>query len=117
VPKGPSLDPADKRIAIHVEDHPLDYANFQGKIAEGQYGAGSVETWDRGTWQPLTDPDEGMRKGELKFLLSGQRLHGRFTLVRLHGKPGKRQEAWFLIKGHDEEERAGADAAVLEREH
>ena len=83
VRKGPSMDPADKRVAIHVEDHPLEYAGFLGRIPEGQYGAGSVETWDRGTWQPLNDPEEGMREGELKFLLFGERLRGRFTLVRM----------------------------------
>ena len=69
VRKGPSLDPADKRIAVHVEDHPLDYADFQGTIPDGQYGAGTVETWDRGTWEPLDDPEAGMRDGELKFVL------------------------------------------------
>ena len=67
VRKGPSLDPADKRMAAHVEDHPLDYADFEGSIPDGQYGAGKVEMWDRGTWQPLDDPEEGMRKGELQI--------------------------------------------------
>src|ERR1700731_4095347 len=79
VRKGPSLDPADKRIAVHVEDHPREYADFQGVIPDGQYGAGKVETWDRGTWEPLDDPSVGMRKGELKFVVNGKRLHGRFT--------------------------------------
>ena len=118
VPKGPSLDPADKRIAVHVEDHPLDYANFEGSIPTGQYGGGSVELWDRGTWQPLDDPDAGMRKGELKFVLDGSRLHGRFTLVRLKPRPNQRgrQENWLLIKGHDDDERAGADASSLEHD-
>ena len=86
VPKGPSLDPADKRLAVHVEDHPLDYADFQGRIPEGEYGAGTVETWDRGTWQPLGDPDEGMRRGELKFA-----LHGRAAARRL--RPGAAEAA------------------------
>jgi bifunctional non-homologous end joining protein LigD len=118
VPKGPSLDPADKRTAVHVEDHPLDYAGFEGAIAEGQYGAGKVELWDRGTWEPLDDPDAGMRKGELRFLLHGQRLNGRFTLVRLKPRPGQRnrQDNWLLIKGHDEAERTGADAPTIERQ-
>lgn len=118
VRKGPSLDPADKRIAVHVEDHPLDYANFEGSIPDGQYGAGGVELWDRGKWQPLNDPEEGMRKGELKFVLDGKRLHGRFTLVRLKPRPGQRnrQDNWLLIKGHDEAEREGADATVIEHE-
>jgi len=117
VRKGPSLDPADKRIAAHVEDHPLDYADFQGSIPEG-YGAGTVETWDRGTWQPLADPDDGMRDGEIKFVLSGTRLHGRFTLVRMKPRPGQRgrQDNWLLIKGHDAKERPGMDATALEAE-
>jgi bifunctional non-homologous end joining protein LigD len=116
VRKGPSLDPADKRIAIHVEDHPLDYADFQGTIPDGHYGAGKVETWDRGTWEPLIDPDEGLRDGEIKFLLSGKRLNGKFTLVRLKPKPNQRgrQDNWLLIKGHDSQEREGADAEVIE---
>src|SRR6195256_3977677 len=116
VPKGPSLDPADKRMAIYVEDHPIDYADFQGTIPAGEYGGGKVETWDRGTWEPITDPDVGMRKGELKFVLTGKRLNGRFTLVRLHRRDLRKQEAWFLIKGHDEEVRQGVSAPVLEHE-
>jgi len=118
VRKGPSLDPKDKRIAVHVEDHPIDYADFQGTIPDGQYGAGEVETWDRGTWQPLGDPEAGMRDGEIKFVLAGKRLKGKFTLVRLRPRPNQRrqQDNWLLIKGHDEEERAGADAATLEAE-
>ena len=118
VRKGPSLDPADKRIAVHVEDHPLDYANFEGSIPDGEYGAGQVELWDRGTWKPLDDPDAGMRKGEIKFVLDGTRLHGRFTLVRLRLRPGQRsrQDNWLLIKGHDEAEREGADATVMEHD-
>jgi bifunctional non-homologous end joining protein LigD len=117
VRKGPSLDPADKRIAVHVEDHPLDYAEFQGTIPDGQYGAGKVETWDRGTWDSLDDPEAGMRKGEIKFILHGKRLNGRFTLVRLKPRPGQRnrQDNWLLIKGHDEAERAGADATAIEQ--
>ena len=110
VRKGPSLDPADRRMAVHVEDHPIDYAEFQGVIPDGQYGAGKVETWDRGIWTPLEDPDEGMRKGHLRFELSGQRLHGRFTLARLKQRDPKKQEGWFLIKGHDEAAREGVDA-------
>jgi bifunctional non-homologous end joining protein LigD len=115
VPKGPSLDPADKRMAIHVEDHPIDYAGFEGTIPAGEYGGGAVETWDRGTWEPLADPEEGMRKGELKFVLAGERLKGRFTLVRLHQRDPRKPEAWFLIKGHDEEAKTGVSAPVLEK--
>ena len=116
VPKGPSLDPADRRMAIHVEDHPVDYAAFQGTIPDGEYGAGSVETWDRGTWVPLEDPDEGMRKGNLRFVLRGDRLTGRFTLARLHRRDPRKPEAWFLIKGHDEHAREGVGAPEIEQE-
>jgi bifunctional non-homologous end joining protein LigD len=115
VPKGPSLDPADKRLAIHVEDHPIDYAEFHGTIPDGAYGGGEVETWDRGHWQPIGDPDEGMRKGELSFTLSGRRLNGRFTLVRLRNRDKRKAEAWFLIKGHDDAAQQGATAPTLEK--
>jgi bifunctional non-homologous end joining protein LigD len=116
VRKGPSLDPKDKRIAAHVEDHPLDYADFQGTIPDGQYGAGTVETWDRGTWEPLIDPDEGLRDGEIKFILHGKRLNGKFTIVRLRPKPDQRgrQDNWLLIKGHDGFQQEGGDAETLE---
>jgi bifunctional non-homologous end joining protein LigD len=118
VRKGPSMDPADKRLAAHVEDHPLDYADFEGTIPDGNYGAGTVETWDRGTWQPLIDPDDGLRDGEIKFVLSGARLHGKFTLVRLKPRSGARseQDNWLLIKGRDADEQPGGDAATLEAE-
>lgn len=115
VPKGPSLDPAERRMAIHVEDHPLDYAGFQGTIPEGSYGAGSVESWDRGTWTPIGDPEEGMRAGHLRFILHGGRLNGRFTLARLGNRAGRRAEGWFLIKGEDEWAQPGVHAAALER--
>ncbi len=117
VRKGPSLDPSVKHIAAHVEDHPLDYADFQGTIPDGQYGAGTVETWDRGTWEPVNDAEHGMRKGELTFVLHGQRLNGRFHLVRLRPKPGSRSKAdnWLLFKGRDDYERAGAEAAAIEQ--
>jgi bifunctional non-homologous end joining protein LigD len=116
VRKGPSLDPSIKHIAAHVEDHPIDYADFQGTIPDGQYGAGTVETWDRGTWEPVNNPDQGMQKGELTFILHGKRLNGRFHLVRLKPKPGSRSKAdnWLLFKGHDDYERAGAEADEIE---
>ena len=116
VPKGPSLDPADKRMAIHVEDHPVEYADFAGNIPTGQYGGGDVELWDRGTWEPIGDPDEGMRKGELKFHVTGQRLNGKFVLVRLRKRDPNKQEAWLLIKERDEAVRPAGSAPVLERE-
>ncbi len=101
VPKGPSLDPADRRMAIHVEDHPLDYADFQGDIPDGEYGAGHVETWDRGTWEPLEDPASGMAQGHLRFVLHGERLQGRFSLVRSHRMDPRKPEAWLLIKAEE----------------
>ena len=125
VPKGPSMDPADKRLAVHVEDHPVDYAGFEGEIPKGNYGAGTVEIWDRGTWAPLDggDPAEALARGELKITLKGDRLRGGFVLVRL--KPRKSKTAprgnqaqaddWLLIKEHDGEAHEGMDAAKLEQ--
>ena len=75
--RGPSLDPHDKRLAVHVEDHPLDYGDFEGTIPKGEYGGGTVMLWDEGTWEPIGDPDAGLAKGELKFVLHGERLQGR----------------------------------------
>jgi bifunctional non-homologous end joining protein LigD len=114
VPKGPSMDPADKRLAVHVEDHPRDYAEFHGTIPEGNYGAGTVEIWDRGTWQPVGNTDEGLQNGELKFELFGERLHGHFVLVRLKPRPKERAENWLLIKEHDAAEQRGEDAVAIE---
>ena len=114
VPRGPSLDPADRRMAVHVEDHPLDYAGFQGVIPDGEYGAGTVETWDRGTWSPIDDPAFGMAKGHLHFTLDGTRLHGRFSLVR--GRKRGTADAWLLVKHQDEFARAGATAPEIERQ-
>ena len=114
VPRGPSLDPKDKRLAVHVEDHPLDYASFEGTIPEGQYGAGTVEVWDRGTWAPVSDdPAADLKRGEMKFTLTGQRLQGRFVLIRLKPRPKERQENWLLIKEHDEHESAGTGVDQL----
>ena len=114
VPRGPSLDPAVRRMAVHVEDHPVGYATFQGVIPAGQYGAGTVETWDHGTWHPLDDPEAGMAKGHLHFTLNGARLRGRFSLVRTRNR-GK-QEAWFLVKHEDEFARAGSTAEQIEEQ-
>ncbi|HEV2099404.1 MAG TPA: DNA ligase D [Stellaceae bacterium] len=103
VPKGPSLDPGEKRLAVHVEDHPLEYGGFEGVIPEGQYGAGTALIWDRGTWTPLDpDPDAAYAKGNLKFVLDGEKLHGKWALVRMGGKhAGRRGENWLLIKERD----------------
>ncbi len=120
VPKGPSLDPSDKRLAVRTEDHPIEYADFAGVIPEGHYGAGTVELWDRGTWEPqeLPDPDpaRALEKGELKIVLHGTRLNGGFVLVRLKPRPKERAENWLLIKEHDEAETKGGGAELLERE-
>ena len=99
IPKGPSLDPKLKRLAVHVEDHPIDYAKFEGTIPEGHYGAGNVIVWDRGVWTPIGDPVASYRKGRMKFELQGEKLSGIWNLVRTH-IPGK-QEQWFLIKHQD----------------
>ncbi|MBN8508561.1 MAG: DNA ligase D [Burkholderiales bacterium] len=112
VPKGPSFDPADKRIAIHVEDHPLDYAGFEGTIPPRQYGAGMVIVWDRGTWEPQADPRQGLKVGKLLFDLHGQKLHGRWELVRI-AKPGDRQDAWLLLKKRDAFARPRAEYDVV----
>ena len=114
VPKGPSLDPADKRMAVHVEDHPLDYATFEGVIPAGQYGAGTVIVWDRGTWVPTDDPGEGYRQGKLKFELHGEKLQGRWTLVRMRGRGKERQEPWLLIKERDDTARSAAEFDITE---
>src|SRR5439155_615968 len=97
VPKGPSPNRADKRLAVHVEDHPLEYGDFEGIIPDGNYGAGAVIVWDRGRWVPLEDPDEGMKKGKLLFELHGYKLKGKWTLVKL--KKGEKE--WLLIKEKD----------------
>ncbi|MGB2633161.1 MAG: DNA polymerase ligase N-terminal domain-containing protein [Candidatus Acidiferrum sp.] len=103
VPKGPSLDPSVKRLAMQVEDHPVEYGKFEGVIPEGEYGGGTVMLWDRGTWIPEeSDVAEGLKKGSLKFELNGKKLHGSWALVRTksYGKSGK--TAWLLIKHRDE---------------
>ena len=115
VPKGPSLDPADKRLAMQVEDHPVSYFDFEGIIPEDNYGAGTVMVWDVGTWQPLAPiPVEGkyvpgteaaaaamLAKGDLKFRLNGKKLKGDFALVKMKGRPGSKGNEWLLIKKHD----------------
>lgn len=98
VPKGPSLNPADKRLAVHVEDHPMDYADFEGIIPPRQYGAGTVMVWDRGHWIPDGDPKAAYEKGHLKFTLAGEKLQGRWTLVRMGGTRNRDEHNWLLIK-------------------
>ncbi|MEN6451015.1 MAG: DNA ligase D [Thermoguttaceae bacterium] len=112
VPKGPSLNPTQKRLAVEVEDHPLDYANFEGTIPEGQYGAGAVMLWDRGTWRPDGDPHEGLRRGKLEFHLDGGKLRGGFVLVRTRGASTPKN-SWLLIKRQDADARGAADPDIL----
>src|ERR1700740_3533906 len=129
VPKGPSLDPADKRLAMQVEDHPVSYFDFEGIIPEGNYGAGSVMVWDVGTWQPLspvavdgkyvpgTEAEAvGMlAKGDLKFRLNGKRLKGDFALVKMKGRrPGSKGNEWLMIKKHDDQVVEGYDAGDID---
>jgi bifunctional non-homologous end joining protein LigD len=114
VPNGPSLDPKARRLAVHTEDHPLEYVDFEAQIPRGQYGAGGMIVWDRGTWIPIGDPEEGYRKGSLKFRLDGEKLGGGWTLVRLKPKEGDRGDNWLLIKERDAFARPGSDAAILE---
>jgi bifunctional non-homologous end joining protein LigD len=124
VPKGPSLDPADKRLAMQVEDHPVSYFDFEGIIPENNYGAGTVMVWDVGTWEPLspvavegkyvpgTDAEAitMLAKGDLKFRLKGQKLNGDFALVKMKGRrPGSKGTEWLLIKKHDDHEVEGYD--------
>jgi len=103
VTKGPSMDPHDRRLAVEVEDHPLDYGDFEGTIPEGQYGGGTVMLWDRGYWEPEpgTDPHEGLRKGDLKIVMDGERLKGGFVLVRMKRREWEKKNNWLLIKHHD----------------
>ncbi len=124
VPKGPSLDPADKRLAMQVEDHPVSYFDFEGIIPEDNYGAGTVMVWDVGTWQPLSPlPVEGkyvpgteaeaaamLTKGDLKFRLDGKKLKGDFAIVKMKGRrAGSKGNEWLLIKKHDDHEVEGYD--------
>jgi bifunctional non-homologous end joining protein LigD len=114
VPKGPSLDPNDKRLAMHVEDHPLEYGEFEGIIPPKQYGAGTVMLWDRGTWIPREDPVAGYKKGKLKFDLHGEKLQGGWTLVKSHGSKYGGDNAWLLFKEDDEFARTGAEAQIVD---
>jgi bifunctional non-homologous end joining protein LigD len=116
VTRGPSLNPDDKRLAVHVEDHPIEYNKFEGTIPRGEYGGGTVMIWDRGTWHPEGDPHKGLAKGHLEFELDGDKLHGRWHLVRLRAKLKDRHDNWLLIKGKDDEARGPGDEDILEEE-
>ncbi len=116
VPKGPSLDPTQKRLAVHVEDHPLSYGNFEGSIPAGQYGAGDVIVWDRGVWQPHEDPHKAYAAGKLKFTLVGEKLSGDWALVRTRLKGSGDKEQWLLIKEKDQQARPSDDYDIVEAE-
>jgi bifunctional non-homologous end joining protein LigD len=109
VPKGPSLNPADKRLAVEVEDHPVEYGDFEGTIPKGEYGGGSVLLWDRGTWSPHGDAHEGLRRGRLSFDLFGEKLRGKWLLIRMKGRDEDRKPTWLLFKEKDEESSARGD--------
>jgi bifunctional non-homologous end joining protein LigD len=114
VARGPSLVLGEKRLAVHVEDHPIEYNGFEGTIPKGQYGGGTVLIWDRGRWIPDHDPHKGYAKGHLDFALEGQKLKGHWHLVRMRKRPGERQEPWLLIKSNDEAARGPKDPDILE---
>lgn len=114
VPHGPCLDPSQKRLAVQVEDHPVEYGSFEGTIPAGEYGGGTVLLWDRGTWTPQGDPDSGYRDGKLKFELHGQKLHGSWNLIRMRPKPGEKRKNWLLIKEQDSEAVPLAETDILE---
>jgi bifunctional non-homologous end joining protein LigD len=115
IPKGPSLDPAVKSLAVQVEDHPLEYATFEGVIPQGEYGGGTVMVWDHGTWEPETDADVGLKKGKLKFRLHGEKLRGSWALVRMSGRAGDDGKNWLLIKHRDEAAKPLAKFDILKR--
>lgn len=118
VTKVPSLDPATKRLAVEVEDHPLDYGTFEGTIPKGQYGGGTVQLWDRGSWTPKSDdPQRDLAEGHLKFTLDGKRMHGSWALIRMRDDPDRRgghaRHNWLLVKERDEEAHPGDPDALL----
>ena len=113
VTRGPSIDPSDKRLAVQVEDHPLDYGDFEGTIPAGEYGGGTVMLWDRGTWEPLGDPHRMLRAGRLTFRLRGKKLKGEWHLVRMRGSPREKHANWLLIKSRDDAARPGSGDMVL----
>lgn len=113
VPKGPSLDPSEKQLAVEVEDHPVEYADFEGVIPAGEYGGGTVLVWDRGTWEPEGDPLRALEQGRLTFRLEGEKLRGRWNLVRTRGRQDG-DKNWLLIKGRDDQARSADEFDVLE---
>jgi len=116
VPKGPSLDPHKKSLAVQVEDHPIDYAGFEGTIPQGQYGGGTVMVWDNGTWEPDGDPAKSLQKGRLNFSLEGEKLHGEWSLVRMAGRAGENGKNWLLIKRTDDAARDESEFRVQDED-
>ncbi len=114
VPKGPSLDPGEKRLAVHVEDHPLEYAGFEGLIPQGEYGGGTVMLWDKGTWECVGNPQQAYDSGSIKFILNGSKLHGLWALVRMRNSGSDKNDNWLLIKENDDYARPGSKAAIVE---
>ena len=114
ITKGPSLSPNDKRLAVHVEDHPLDYAEFEGRIPEGEYGAGSIIVWDRGRWSTDGDPHQQLAKGHLEFELAGSKLKGRWHLVHMKGRDKGGKQNWLLIKADDGHASEGSTDDLLD---
>src|SRR5579862_6774829 len=115
VTKGPSYFTGDKRLAVQVEDHPMEYGGFEGTIPKGQYGGGTVMVWDFGQWKPLGDVNRGLAEGHLKFELNGKKLHGRWALVRMHSHDDREEKPnWLLIKDRDEFAREVGEAAITE---
>ncbi len=115
VTRGPSLVPGEKRLAVQVEDHPIEYNKFEGIIPKGEYGSGTVMIWDRGSWQPEDDPHKSLGKGHLSFTLDGKKLHGLWHLVRMSRKRGEKRDNWLLIKAHDAAAREPGDKDILEQ--
>src|SRR5262245_10527474 len=116
VTRGPSLVLGEKRLAVHTEDHPIEYLDFEGNIPRGEYGAGAMIVWDRGRWIPQGDPHKALQKGHLEFVLEGQRLKGRWHLVRIRPRPGEKTEPWLLIKAEDAFARGAHEPAIIDEE-
>src|SRR5215203_3564725 len=116
VTRGPSLVPGEKRLSVHTEDHPMEYLTFEGVIPKGEYGGGTMILWDQGRWRPEGDPRKSYAKGHLDFSLDGQRLKGRWHLVRMRPRPHEKKEQWLLIKSDDEFARAPAEPEITDEE-
>src|SRR3954447_21591505 len=116
VPKGLPWGKGEKHLAVEVEDHPVDYATFEGVIPQGEYGGGTVMVWDRGTWEPEIDPAKGFRQGKLKFSLHGEKLQGSWALVRMGGRAGDDGKNWLLIKHRDDQAKPLAKLDITKRE-